>query len=228
MASPSLGVDLAIKVPIITRAVGGQLEMPVLLELGASWSWGAPAGAARAAGDDGHGHGDDDHDHGDDDHDHGDHDHDHGGDHDDDRGDHAADHGDHDDGHAPAGAAPLDLTGLDVVDLGPPGAAVALVPVPGKITIVDFWAPWCEPCKTLEPALIALARAHPDRVAIRRLDVVDWDSAAVARYLTPGGFDLPHLKVFDRDGALVLEQSGARDSLDALLAAVRAIVAPSP
>ncbi len=224
VASPTVSFDLALKVPVITRAVGGQLEMPALIELGASWSWGAPAGPARASGDDDHGH--DDHDHGHDDHDHGDDEHgddEHGAS---EASDH--DHGDHDHGDREHGARPLDAAGLDVVDLGPAGAAVELVPVPGKITIIDFWAPWCEPCKTLEPALIALARAHPARVAIRRLDVVDWESAAVARYLTPGGFDLPHVKVFDRDGALVLEQSGARDSLDALIAAVRAVVEAAP
>ena len=73
----------------------------------------------------------------------------------------------------------------DVADYGKPGEARELVPVRGKITIFDFWATWCKPCKELEPALVALAKAHPELVAIRRVDVVDWDSPAVAKHLTP-------------------------------------------
>ena len=201
-----LALDLAVKVPVVTHVVGGQLDMPAIVELGAAWRFG---GATRAkGGDDGHGHGDE-------------HDHDHA-----EHGEHG-EHGEHDEHGEHGGDAPYvhpDTTGLDVVDLGPAGAAVELVPVPGKLTIFDFWATWCQPCKLLEPALVDLARAHPDVVAIRRVDAVDWDSPAVARYLTPGGFDLPHLKIYDARGQLVLEQSSAVGSLDALIAAVRSLV----
>lgn len=182
-ATAALSFDLAVKIPVITHVVGGQLDMPAIVELGVAWSFGRPAEE--------------------------DHDHEHGDEH-----DHGDDHGatEHPDSH-----------GLDVIDLGPPGAAVALAPVPGKLTIFDFWAPWCAPCKVLDPALVEIARAHPDTVAIRRIDVVDWDSAAAATYLTPGGFNLPHLKVYGPDGMLVLEQSSATDKLQALIDAVRAL-----
>jgi thiol-disulfide isomerase/thioredoxin len=182
-----VGIDLALKVPAITHAVGGQLDMPAILEVGLSWSFGTQPAKP-----------DDDHDHG---HEHGD-DHDH----------------DHATGEKP------DTTGLDVADLGQPGEAVDLVPVPGKITVFDFWATWCEPCKVLEPALIEIARAHPDIVAIRRIDTVDWESAAVARHLTPKQFSLPHLKIFDASGQMVLERSSETGQLEALIADVRALV----
>lgn len=182
-ATPALGLDVSLKRPAITHAVGGQLSMPAIFELGASWSFG---GAPKPQHHD---------------HDHGDHDHD--------------DHDEH-----------VESTGLDVADLGKPGEAVDLVPVPGKITIFDFWAAWCQPCKVLEPALVELARAHPTRVAIRRIDVVDWDSAVVARYLK--GYDLPHVRVVDPAGKLVLEKSSEAGQLGALIDEIRAIVEGKP
>jgi thioredoxin 2 len=37
--------------------------------------------------------------------------------------------------------------------------------------LVDFWAPWCGPCKMIEPALDNLARTHAGRMKIVRLNV---------------------------------------------------------
>ena len=41
-------------------------------------------------------------------------------------------------------------------------------PVP---VVIDFWAPWCEPCKHVEPILERLAGKHGDRVRILRMTV---------------------------------------------------------
>lgn len=37
--------------------------------------------------------------------------------------------------------------------------------------IVHFWAPWCAPCKAIEPALEAIAAAGEGRVALVRLNI---------------------------------------------------------
>jgi thiol-disulfide isomerase/thioredoxin len=97
--------------------------------------------------------------------------------------------------------------GADVDSLSPAGAAVPLVPVAGKITVFDLWADWCAPCRELDERLAALARAHPDRIAVRKLEVVDSDSAAWKAYLAQDAA-LPHVKVYGADGKLVFEQSG--------------------
>ena len=97
--------------------------------------------------------------------------------------------------------------GLDHEVLGPAGSAAPLTPVAGRFTVVDLWAEWCAPCRELDERLQALARRHPDRLAVRKLDVVDPDSEAWARYLEPGGFNLPHLKLYGPDGALIFERS---------------------
>lgn len=46
---------------------------------------------------------------------------------------------------------------------------------------VDFWAPWCKPCETIEPHLRALAAEWGDRARLVRLNV-DASLAAPGRY----------------------------------------------
>lgn len=116
--------------------------------------------------------------------------------------------------------SPVDPIGADIADLGPAGTAAPLVPVPGKITVFDFHAPWCGPCKVLDADLRALAEEHPDDLAIRRLDVVDEDSAAWRTYLAPGDHSLPHLRVVGRDGSPLWERGGTPEDLIAALKAL--------
>jgi thioredoxin 1 len=51
-------------------------------------------------------------------------------------------------------------------------------PVP---VIVDFWAPWCKPCDTIEPHLVGLANEWGERVRLVRVNV-DEDAELSARY----------------------------------------------
>lgn len=109
--------------------------------------------------------------------------------------------------------------GTDTEVLAPPGTDAALVPVPGKITAFDLWASWCAPCRDLDDSLAALAKKYPE-LAIRKLDVVDPDSAAWKKHLAPGTFELPHLKVFGADGKLVFEKTAPPAELIRALEAV--------
>ena len=37
--------------------------------------------------------------------------------------------------------------------------------------IVDFWAPWCEPCKTLTPALEDAVKGYGQELILAKIDI---------------------------------------------------------
>lgn len=87
----------------------------------------------------------------------------------------------------------------------------------GKVTVVDFWAVWCVPCRKTAGDL-NLRLAHVPDLAVRKIQVADWNDPLAAQYLA-GTAKLPLLVVFDAQGAEVGRVSGhAPSALDALIA----------
>ena len=72
------------------------------------------------------------------------------------------------------------------------------------LTLVDFWAPWCGPCRMIAPALERLAERHADRVRVVKLDT-DVNQRTMIRYGVRG---IPAL-LFFRGGQIVDRVVGA-------------------
>ena len=70
--------------------------------------------------------------------------------------------------------------------------------------IVDFWAPWCGPCKWIAPLVEEFARSHAGAVKLVKLDI-DTAPEIAARYDVRG---IPLLLVV-RDGEEVDRLAGA-------------------
>jgi thioredoxin 1 len=73
--------------------------------------------------------------------------------------------------------------------------------------LVDFWAPWCQPCLMMEPALEELSEEFSGKLKIGKLntEIPEHQNLAVQYQVQ----SIPNMKLF-KDGKMIKEFIGLR------------------
>lgn len=88
-------------------------------------------------------------------------------------------------------------------------------PVP---VLVDFWAPWCGPCRSVAPVLEELAKEYQGKLKIVKINVDD-NKEAATRYQVRG---IPNLILFN--GGQSQEQIVGAVPKQDLVAAIKKVI----
>jgi thiol-disulfide isomerase/thioredoxin len=119
---------------------------------------------------------------------------------------------------APTGvpsSAPARPTGPAVQKISDGGQRVDMkeLLVPGRVTVVDFYADWCGPCRVMAPHLEQIA-SQDDDVFLRKVDIVRWGTPVTKQYAIAS---VPNVRVFDRAGRQIGEPTHSLKQIKAAI-----------
>ena len=89
----------------------------------------------------------------------------------------------------------------------------------GKPVVIDFWAPWCGPCRSIAPIIEELATTYEDRAIIGKYNVDEGDELGIEY----GIRNIPTLLFFDKEGNMADKHVGTITH-DALTAKIEALL----
>lgn len=89
--------------------------------------------------------------------------------------------------------------------------------IPGAVTMFDFYADWCGPCKSMDPHLRQLANSKRD-VYLRKIDIKSWNSDVAEQYSIRS---IPSVWIVNPDGMLVARKLNGFTQIEAQVLAAR-------
>jgi len=77
-----------------------------------------------------------------------------------------------------------------------------------KVTLVDFWAPWCAPCRMMAPILDELSVDMADKINVAKVNTEEGENTQLAiQYQIQS---IPNMKLF-KGGQVIAEFIGMRN-----------------
>lgn len=73
--------------------------------------------------------------------------------------------------------------------------------------LVDFWAPWCGPCKMMSPVLEELSKQFEGKLNIVKINTEEGDNGSLA--MEYGVMSIPNMKLF-KNGEVIQDFIGFR------------------
>ena len=74
-----------------------------------------------------------------------------------------------------------------------------------KLSVIDFWAPWCMPCRMMAPVLIDLSEdpEFKDKLAVLKMNTEEGDNGHLAQMLQIQS--IPNMKLFYQGKIVIYE-----------------------
>jgi thiol-disulfide isomerase/thioredoxin len=118
----------------------------------------------------------------------------------------------------PLPEAPPDADIVKISERGEDVSSLETHLAPGKVTIFDFYADWCAPCRKIDAHVLTIMQKRSD-IAVRKLNLVSWETPIAARLTAWKVEKLPYVIVYGKDGKQVRAITGFDlDALDKAIA----------